>query len=482
MAIREIIREKRSGFDRTTEKFLELDLDKWLTENKVKEQGRNLGISNQPTSDAKGLDATENQIVDWINLRGNDCRQDVSNHLSDLAQNIISHENEEELNILESEIPIIEQEGLNAIETSATKGRQELIPTWNEVADVRRNFEKFRKSAGLTRRADYTHRRNALLTIFVFFAIEVVLNATLLMDVNVFGLAGSTIQMGLISAVNVLIAGVTMGALLRQARHVKWVRKFFSSIAIFLVVLFIGVFNLAIGHFRDAMAAKADAPLIDILSMGNDTIQRLLSDPLALASFQSGLLALLGVLFFGIASWKWLQRDDPYPDYGRRDREIRKLSKSYIASYDQAKAVLDKALDNTNSQLRDILHKLQIQKSHWKETCARGEKIVENYQINMAQYQHDLDYLLSIYRDENRIARTEPAPPHFEEKVFLNQDLLIAPSFNPPPATRLEKISKVIHGAMASLQDAQTKATTKFPTLDILESDLIQFEGSETVE
>ena len=480
MAIRELIGRKLSGFDRTTEKFLPLELDKWLAENKIQEKGRDLGELNQPSSDVKGLDAMENQIVDWVNLQGNDCRQDVSNHLSDLAQNIISHENEEELNILESQIPVIEQDGLNDIETSATKGRQELIPKWQEIADVRSDFEGFRKSAGLTRKADYSHRRNALLTIFVFFAIEVVLNATLLMDVNVFGLAGSTIQMGLISAVNVLIAGVAMGALLRQVHHVQWIRKILSSIATILVIGFIGAFNLAIGHFRDAMEAQAGAPSIDILSMGNDTIQRLLSDPFALGSFQSGLLALLGVLFFGVASWKWLQRDDPYPDYGRRDREMRKLSNGYIASYDQAKAALDTALNRTKSQLQDILYKQQIQKSTWKETCARGEKIVENYQINMAQYQLDLDYLLSTYRDANRNARTELAPPHFEERVLLNQDLLIPPSFNPPPATRLENISKTIQGAITSLQDAQSEATTKFPTLDTLKSGLIQTERLET--
>ena len=57
----------------------------------------------------------------------------------------------------------------------------------------------------------------ALPVILFCFAVEVVLNAALLMDVNAFGLIGSTVQMGLISAVNVLMGALAMGALVRPS-------------------------------------------------------------------------------------------------------------------------------------------------------------------------------------------------------------------------------------------------------------------------
>ena len=248
------------GFDRTKEKFLALELEKWLVDNGIKEEGERLGHLNQPGSEATSLDATEHQIVDWINFRGNDCRQDVSNHLSDLEQNLLSHVDEEQLNVLENEVPVLENQGLHSIETSVTKGRQKLLPQYKETARAYDDFDTFRRKAGLTRLADYSHRRTALFMIWGFFFVEVVLNATLLMEVNIFGLVGSTLQMGLISLVNVIIAGLAVGGLLRLSKHIFWGWKIMSWVMILAIVGLVGVFNLAIGHLRDSMAAIVGDP------------------------------------------------------------------------------------------------------------------------------------------------------------------------------------------------------------------------------
>ena len=223
-------------------------------------------------------------------------------------------------------------------------------------------------------------------------------------------------------------------------------------------------------------------PSVDILSISNDAFQRFVSDPLGLASIQSFLLVVLGMSFFGLASWKWFQRDDAYPDYGRRAREISKVLKDYFNSYDIAKKELDEAPADVKSKLEDIRSLLEHQKSAWKATCARGQKIVENYPINMAQYQRDLDYLLSAYRTANRNARTDPVPPHFENKISINEEILKTPSFNPPPATTLDRVAKRVFEAILRLQTANREATKKFPTLDTLASEnLVPTDGSETI-
>lgn len=242
-----------------------------------------------------------------------------------------------------------------------------------------------------------------------------------------------------------------MGALLRRTNYVSAYRASVFWLGALVVVGLVALFNLAVGHFRDAMAAIVDDPSAELSSMGADAIQRFVTDPIGLASFESVLLVLLGASLFGVASWKWLQRDDPYPDYGRRDREVRKLDRDYTRAYDTAKAGLDTALRDTMSKLEDTIHQLEIKKSVWKDTCEMGRRVVAGYGVNIAKYQFDLDFLLSAYRTANRNARTEPEPRHFDEQSLIADDILEPPEFDPPSQTTLINIAEKAHAALGKL-------------------------------
>ena len=342
------------GFDRVKETYISLDLDKWLTDHGVVDEGRRLGEKNQPHAEAKGLHATENRILDWINQRGRICRENVSGHLADLALNLVDKEDEEELAILEQQVRQITRDGNASIEHEVNKGRNSLTGIEQDVRDTNKDFAAFRNNAGLTRLPDYSHRKSAIYIIFMCFAIEVVLNATMLMEVNTFGLIGSIGQMGLISAVNVLILGIAMGSLLRQIHHVAMRRKIISWVGVAFISVLVFGFNLAVGHLRDAMKSIVHEPSADIFSVGNDAIVRLITNRLWIDSFESYLLVVLGVLFFCVASWKWLQRDDVYPDFGRRDRELKQLTKRYVGKFDDAQLSLRITHEGFISKLEDI--------------------------------------------------------------------------------------------------------------------------------
>ncbi len=201
----------QSGFDRIEGEFRPLDPEKWLAEHDVEAEGRRLGEDNLPRSDARSFDAMERRIIDWINQEATSCRQEVSAFLSDQTRKVLANADEEELQILEQKVGVDERAGLGNIASKARQGLQNLLALGEDVARARSDFDAFRQTARLTRLADYSHRKAALWVILVFFVVEVVLNATLLMDVNVFGLVGAIGQMSLISAVNVLIMGFAMG-------------------------------------------------------------------------------------------------------------------------------------------------------------------------------------------------------------------------------------------------------------------------------
>ena len=91
-----------------------------------------------------------------------------------------------------------------------------------------------------------------------------------------------------------------------------------------------------------------------------------------------------------------------------------------------------------------------------------------DYAVNLNQYQYDLNYLLSAYRDANRNARTDQVPAHFEVQVLLDPKILLPPSFDPPDETSLKGVADVVDGAIQELQDAYRTAARKFPSLEVV--------------
>ena len=464
--------DNEPGFDRKKEQFIQLDHGAWLKKHGIEDEGCRQGAANQPPSDADELDATEAKILAWVNRRALVCRGNVSGHLSDLERDLTDMEDSQGLVDLAQQAVRLETEGELALEREVANGRNELVSAQNAVREDNEDFGRFREQASLTRQADYDHRAGALPVILVCFVVEVILNATLLMEVNVFGLVGSSIQMALISFVNIGAAGVAMGALLRQRNHVARVRGMIAWVCMAILLTATVAFNLMIGHFRDSMQAVVDDPTADVLSLGNDVLERFVDGPLALDSFQSFLLALLGFVFFCIASWKWFQRDDAYPEYGRRHRQLEARKRDYVDRYDRSQAKLKKVYDESVSKLEDISEKLKIKLSKWSDICIRGQHLVDVYTVNLGQYAHDLDFLIQAYRGANKTARSEPSPPHFKRHEQIDADILDKPpAFNPPAETNLSGVMEQVHRAVEQLQSVYREDARKYPTLDELDVD-----------
>ena len=454
------------GFDPRKEEYIHLDLDQWLKKHKISEEGRKSGAQNLPSTDSNELDACEEKIRSWINRRGRVCRQNVSGHLSDLERQLSDVENDQELDTLQQKVLEIKEDAGLKLEMKAQEGRNILHEHETAVSEASRDFARFRKEAGLTRLADYSHRKSAGRLIGICVIVESALNATLLMDVSTFGLLGSIVQMGLISVVNILITALAMGALLRQRNSVQVNQKRLAWAGIISFVLFSLVFNILVGHFRDSMQQIISDTSIKIYALGGDTMARMIESPLGFESFQSFFLALIGFLFFAVASWKWYQRDDIYPDYGRRDRELKQLEKRYIKMYEKAHENLEKAFKDYISKLEDKRHILEIKQSKWREISGRGRKLVDEYPINLQQYQNDLDHLLSVYRTANKEQRTESPPSHFSEQVHVDKEILQPISFTPPVETNITGVTNKVHDAITQVQNTYQDAARQFKTLE----------------
>jgi len=445
--------ENIPGFDRVKHEFVRLDLDKWLETHGILEEAGKQGYNEEPSAEGERPEGTAVKIESWVNRRGRVCRQNVNNYLEDLERELASKEDKEVLTILGQEVEELYQNADLALEQKFDEGNNDLLNREQELRNNQKDYRQFRGESDLRREPYYPNRESAIRYLLFFFIGELLLNASMLMEVNAFGLVGSMAQMGLIGLVNIFIMAWLMGSVLRYKNHKNTLKKRFSWLGILLVPPSVLAFNLIVGHFRDSMQAVVGDFSADIYSVGSDTFDRFLASPFGFDTFQSSLLALMGFLFFAVASWKWLDRDDHYPDYGRRHRQLEGKRQDYVKRFDYARNELQKSFENYQMRLEDIREKLKHKQTSYREKLLQGKNVVREYPTNLGQYQHDLNQLLAAYYDANRSTRNDSAPAWFAEQVSVDAEILKPPEFNPPNPTSIIDVTDKVSKAIGELQE-----------------------------
>ncbi len=450
------------GFDPIKREFKTLDLGLWLKQHKIEERAKEDGEQNRPSAGQKPTGIPD-EIIAWAHRRARKCRENISNWLNDFQIDLTDLGGSEHG---KRNIQTTLEDARLDLEKAAGKQRNDLVDVQQTVREAKHDYERFRSESGLIRPPDYEGRKSSPLYISFFFILEIILNAASLMDANPFGLVGATIQMGLICSVNVLFMGSWMGGLVRSLNHIKPLIKCASASLAFLLLLFAIGFNLMVGHFRDSMQAILDDPSADIFAVGSDTFARFSESVIAFDSFQSALLALLGFLFFCFSAWKWFDRDDHYPGYGKKHRLLQEKQADYRNRFNAANDQLRSVFKEYEEKLKDALHRLDAEQARLRAHRARGKSVISDFGVNMEQHQHDLRALLGAYIAANRSTRTEPEPAWFSEEPSIDPKILIPPSFDIPEETNLESVEKREYEAITALQGFYEENRSKFPTLE----------------
>src|SRR5262245_44431275 len=153
-----------------------------------------------------------------------------------------------------------------------------------------------------------------------------------------FGLLGGVLIAMTLSVVNISLA-ILAGSLLRYVNHRSVRRKALALTGVaFLCTCFLLV-TLAAAHYRVATndvaqaqaesAAPVGAPLASHVAADFDqwrtarlAWQRFARNPAGFEDVFSWILVVLALVFGIVASYKGYRVDDPYPGYGRLDREL----------------------------------------------------------------------------------------------------------------------------------------------------------------
>ena len=455
------------GFDPVNRRYIRFDCDAWLKENSIEKEGRTRGKEEQPASDAALPDSIYEKILDVVRQRARDCINEVREHLKKqiASLNALSSDWEQE-NPEISLNAVIERE-CNNLDSISSQDISNLEAQRSEFEEAANELKDFRHQNNLDRVAEYPLNDVAhWLWIPVAAIIESFISANLLGGVARGGIIEGWVVAIVLTAANVLI-GLGAGFALRQTNQLKTHIKviYFPLFAICFIVALI--WNMTAGHVRDVyMIAESTGNLAAVDQAFEAAVTTMLASPLGWDSLPSAGLAFVGIAVFFLSLYKMYRCDDPFPGYGPRHRKVEELRGSYQDDLNKSLAGLEYRRDQSYSQIDEFKSRHELDQGNWKDIHEEIKSVLDDYVINLKQYNDDLDYLLATYRDANLESRTTPPPAFFNDKFTIGDDLLEMPYIEMPESFEWGNISKVSNEGFNRIEATYKKLRERYAMID----------------
>ena len=420
------------GWDKKTQKYVELNCERWIQENRIREAGQANGRQEFPPSDAVQPDEMYAKIINWVNQRGKRCHAEVSNYLVQQRYNL-EQESKKGLAPIRHKVEGLKDQAIVELTSRGREDRTFLTQKERETRQAWAALEAFQKKSRLEGVAEYSGRDTWYWWLVGLIAIEAIANSMMLADLNEYGLLGALTVMLLIGAVNAGLLGCIVGDGWRQKNSVARIRGACGWIMVGLGALGMVFWNLLVGHFRDSMLSVATRASSEIDSLRelleDDTVNRIINNPLGLEGMLSWVLALIGIACCVFAATKWLSRDDRYPGYGAVHRAATEHNEEYAGEIEHRRKNLEEIYSRYVEKIRDERTVVENKKSTHQLITDTAKQIVKQFAMQLSQYQNNLDFIIAAYRSENEKARSTESPEFFATKFRIDQEILVAPEW-----------------------------------------------------
>ena len=465
------IRLGENAFVEEREQFLVVDAKD--QEEQIAKHGADDGGANYPRSDASQFSATEQDIIKKISQTAQQTWGALKKHFDGFHTRLVpivsSWDPEALINSIQS-VPILAKSQLTDILDRFNNGSAIVLPAWWNAED---EYESFRTKHKLTRGAKYLTRGAMAGWFILMIGVESVLNASLLWDlVGILTAVGQTI---LIAAVNVLFFAAAFGLLLRckngsssATRSLAWLCA--------PVMMFVLAFNLGVGHYRDALVeAKAQGEQVasfdwdnldaDIGVVVDYTKQAMISMKEALFGVESVLsvfLILVGLGFFGFATYEWYSMYDPCPGYKKCDIARKEAHASYNKLVSDTRAEIDQSRVKANAKADDERTKIMNNRKNHEDLVTRARSFQGQYARWIEVLGKTQNHLLAEYRRSNEKARSDNAPNHFNQTVGIDQKLVEPPTFDAPEIRNDREVVDAVQDATDKINVIAEDVLEKF--------------------
>lgn len=268
----------------------------------------------------------------------------------------------------------------------------------------------FRAQRGIMREADYPaqwHVYRALPAVLVL--VEAIANCHFFAIGSTQGLFGGLQEALLVAALNIALS-YHVGVALRSLPS-SGMRRLVSGTIGGLYTVGLGLFHLAVGHYRTALAGSNPDSAAFI------AIETFTRTPLALTDFHSWVLVLVGMLSGIGAALCGYKADDPSPGYGAITRRYKTAVAAYHRLKEQYLLGIQEAIE---AQIETVDHHLEEAKTAmhtYLESLAESRRLILNYNLASAVIDNKCSAMLRRYRAVNKKVRTLAEPPYFREEL-----------------------------------------------------------------
>lgn len=459
--------ENIQGFDRVKREYVRLDCDAWLDAHQIRKEGERRGKLNQPGSNEMLPDEMYNKIESWVRKRALDCKEEVGEYIRDELANLHdlrSHWEEENPEIaLDAQV----MQSCQDLNSAAAQSVGALDKPREEFEQADRDLKRFCEDRQLSRVADFPSSQPAhWLWVPVFMILETFAGANLLGSVSRGGVIEGWMVAGVLTVVNVIL-GIGAGQIWRFTHYGWGFVKLFAYTLGALCTMVALLWNNIAGHVRDVYVLAEKTGALEAPDEAFATAWRtMIEHPLPWESLPSAGLALAGIFVFGFTAYKSYTADDRFPGYGTKHRKAEALRNRYQDDLDDALAELKSARDEANVMIEEIKDRYEMDRAGWKAALDRLKMVVDNYPMNLKQYNKDLAYLIAAYRGANLAARTSSPPCFFDIEPTIDEDVVQAPEFIIPDPPEWGDISKKAEAGFKVVKETYGQLQTRYQMLD----------------
>jgi len=254
-------------------------------------------------------------------------------------------------------------------------------------------------------------------------------------------------------------------------------RQFFFKLLGFIALLaylaFAVALNLTLSHLRDM------PPTING-DVGHEVLLQLTHQPFTLNDVNSWVFFSFGFIFSLIAMVDGLVFTDPYFGYGALERRCMngrdEYTKGKATLIDNLREIRDGASQAMTGAARD----LSVRRGEYDAILLARSRLSQRFIEHQNKTERSARALLSIYREANQSARTQPPPKYFSQPY--NMDRIIYAVNEPDEGFReklsksIEETQKLLSGQIEAIHDVFNKAVETYREID----DLIPEDGSGT--
>ena len=374
------------------------------------------GSRDQPSSEAKSLDAVEQKIVQTLESEWTFHGSELINNLRAYASRLIAVSVQTEL----ANLDLLARNTLARLREADHRAEAELGPLREDYTSYRDELRAFREKHKLARTARNPARRwTTFGLLFLLIGVEAAFNGFFFAKGSEFELLGGVGTAVGISFVNVLFAFILGLFPMRWINHRNYAVKLIGLTVTGLGLLALVVLHGFAAHYRDATAAVGED-----LAFGT-ALRTLKAAPLELADLNSFYLFGIGLLWAFLAIWKGVTFDDPYPRYGVHSRRAAGAREAYSDEHAYLFDDLEKIKEETVAELEAGIRRIPRFPQEASLIRSQRDADVGAFRAYKSAVETAVNQLLARYRDANRNYRkNSPAPKHFDALWSLPHSFL----------------------------------------------------------